>query len=142
MCTLEILQRMSDINDDIVRLGIDRLLIIGQEDANQLRTLPNEEQQEGTMLPVVPQNIIQRMTDAFRKILSLFQIAGFNAYETGKDFIDSLKEIITGFPQFGRTRMGEDTRKLYERTKDELEKESQSAVVTSLISCKEILFED
>lgn len=146
MCTVDTLQKMSEINANIIHLNVDRLKRIGQEDVHQLRALPViDELQKNpiqSMQLVVSEPIRQRINDTFRMILALFQTNDPNDFSVGKNFLDSLKEIVVGFPSYTKEQMGEDTRKLYEQTKSVLSQNAQGLFIESLISCREALFKD
>lgn len=136
------LQTMNDINANITRLNIERLRLIGENDVYELRALPYEQKSLKPMQSDISQSMHQRINDIFRKILSLFKISKISDYSMQENFLIFLKEIVISFPSYTKERMNEDIHKLYEQTKNMLEKEAQGILIDSLISCKEAIFKD
>ncbi len=145
MCTVDTLQQMSDINSNIIRLYSDRLNAIGRNDVLQLRILPIVDKESNSKRPVqqaIPESTQNKLNDTFRMVLLLLQTNDANVFSVGKEFLDSLKEIMIGFPSYSKIRMGEDTRELYEKSKSVLKEKASSDLINSLISCKEAIFKD
>lgn len=151
MCTADILQKMSEINGNMIRLNVDRLKTIGEKDVDQLRILQtgsnqqtetNEISSKQPIQPNISDSIRIRLKDTFRMILTLLLTEESNAYVAGKTFLDSLKDTIIGFPAYQKEAMGEETRTLYEQTRKTLEDNKLGDLVNLLISCKEAIFKD
>lgn len=147
MCTIEALKRMSEINGNIIRLHVECLLAAGENDASQLRAMPindsttkfDAESKQPTS-QTIPYSTRQRLYDTFQSILFLLQTNAPNVLTAGKNFLDSLKDIVVCFPFYSKGHMSKEMCEIYERTKHKLENED--VVISSLLSCKDAIFED
>lgn len=148
MCSVDILQKINSINTNIMHLYKDRLNVIGKDNALQLRVLPkfedvsesnNDADSKHPISSGLPESTRHRLNDTFHLVLELLQINDSSAYSTGENFLNSLKEVVTDFPAYNKNPMDEDLCRLYDETKNKIEKNAPS-LVGPLESCKDAMF--
>lgn len=97
----------------------------------------------GTKSPYtdVSESIKTKIYDTFRDILSLINTKDVFCLNACKDYLSSLKDVITDFPFFEKKKMDSDTASLYQASTEML-RESHPESYNALVSCKNVIFKN
>lgn len=140
MCTIETLKIMSEISSLIMKLYASRLLVVGGDFYQKMSSAGDAGKTIKEKGQEISGAVRQNVNDAFRKILLITKENDRKVKDSISQYLSSLKEIFTEYPDFQRFIMPDDLEKQYNNACDNLRNKKENVLLSEIASCKDTLY--
>jgi hypothetical protein len=142
MCTVNILEQINEINGNIMKLYIEKLFAIGN---NMKQSVSNDNENNDdigmadTGIPHISESHKDLIFNTFRRILKLITLVDSKDLPKVSELLNSLKDVVLGFPGFKKSKIDGDTELIYKKAIDTIN-DPTADIYLNLIDCKNVLF--